>query len=161
MCSAWESGSQMEKALFWSLCCVAFTSVLLLLLLLSRMKIKRKILWHIWESHLFFWFWLSSPDTLVYKVTFAQNGTPSVFHQSSSVQSLSCVQLFVTLWTAAHQAFLSITNSQSLFKLMSIESVMPSSHLILCRPLLLPPSIFLSIKVFSNESALQIGWPKY
>ena len=68
---------------------------------------------------------------------------------------------FVTLWTAAHQASLSITNSQSLHKLMSIESVMPSSHLILCRPLLLPPSIFPSIRVFSNESVLHIRWPKY
>ena len=71
----------------------------------------------------------------------------------SSVQLLSRIQLFVTPWTAAHQASLSITNSQSLLKLMSIESVMPSNHLILCRPLLLP-SIFPSIRVFSNESAL-------
>ena len=79
----------------------------------------------------------------------------------SSFQSLSPVRLFVTLWTAACQAFLSITNSQSLLKLMSIESVMPSSHLILCYPLLLPPSIFPSIRVFSNESVLHIKWPKY
>ena len=79
----------------------------------------------------------------------------------SSVQSLSSVQLFVTPWTAAHQASLSITNSQSLPKLMSIESVMPSNHLILCRPLLLLPSIFPSIRVFSNKSALRIRWPKY
>ena len=79
----------------------------------------------------------------------------------SSVQSLSRVQLFVTPWTAAHQASLSITNSQSLPKLMSIESVMPSNHLILYRPLLLLPSIFPSIRVFSNESALCIRWPKY
>ena len=79
--------------------------------------------------------------------------------QFSSVQSLSCVQLFVTPWTAAHQASLSITNSRSLLKL--IESVMPSNHLILCRPLLLLPSIFPSIRVFSNESALRIRWPKY
>ena len=79
----------------------------------------------------------------------------------SSVQSLSCVQLFATPWTAAHQASLSITNSQSLLKLMSIESVMPSNHLILCLPLLLQPSIFPSIRVFSNESALCIRWPKY
>ena len=81
--------------------------------------------------------------------------------QFSSFQSLSCVRLFVTPWTAACQASLSITNSWSLPKLMSIESVMPSNHLILCRPLLLPPSIFLSIRVFSNESALPIKWPKY
>ena len=79
----------------------------------------------------------------------------------SSVQSLSHVQLFVTPWTAACQASLSITNSQSLLKLMSIESVMPSNHLILCHPLLLPPSIFPSIRVFSSESALCIRWPKY
>ena len=81
--------------------------------------------------------------------------------QFSSVLSLSHVQLFATPWTAARQASLSITNSQSLLKLMSIESVMPSNHFILCRPLLLPPSIFPSITVFSNESALRIWWPKY
>ena len=81
--------------------------------------------------------------------------------QFSSVQSLSCVQLFVTPWTAAHQASLSITNSQSLLILMSSESVMPSNHLILCHPLLLPPSVFPSIRVFSNESVLCIRWPKY
>ena len=79
----------------------------------------------------------------------------------SSVQSLSHVRLFATLWTAACQASLSITNSQSLLKLMSIESMMPSNHLILCHPLLLPPSIFPSIRVFSSESALRIRWPKY
>ena len=78
-----------------------------------------------------------------------------------SVQSLSRVRLFLTPWTAARQASLSVTNSQSLLKLMSIESVMPSSHLILCRPLLLSPSIFPSIRVFSNESVLHIRWPKY
>ena len=72
-----------------------------------------------------------------------------------------CVQLFETPWTAARQASLSITNSQSLLKLMSIESVMPSSHFILCRSLLLPPSIFPSIRVFSNESALCIRWSNY
>ena len=79
----------------------------------------------------------------------------------SSVQSLSHIRLFVTQWIAARQASLSITNSQSLFKLMSIESVMPSNHLILCCPLLFLPSIFPSIRVFSNESALRIRWPKY
>ena len=77
-----------------------------------------------------------------------------------SVHLLSCVQLFATPWTAACQASLSITNSQSLLKLMSIESVMPSSHLIFCHPLLLLPSIFPSIRVFSNESVLCIRWPK-
>ena len=78
-----------------------------------------------------------------------------------SVQLFSRVQLFATPWTAAHQASLSITNSRSLLKLMSIESAMPSNHLILCHPLLLPPSIFLSIRVFSNELVLHIRWPKY
>ena len=79
----------------------------------------------------------------------------------SSVQSLSCVQLFATLWTAAHQASLSLTNSRSLLKLMSIESGMPSNYLILCRPLLLLLSIFPSIRVFSNKSVLRIRWSKY
>ena len=76
-------------------------------------------------------------------------------------ESLSRVWLFATPWTAAHKAFLSIINPRSLLKLKSIESVMPSNHLILCCPLLLPPSIFPSIRVFSNESALSIRWPKY
>ena len=78
-----------------------------------------------------------------------------------SVQSLSRLPLFAAPWTAAHQASLSITNTQSFLKLMSIESVMPSNHFILCCPLLLLPSIFPSIRVFSNESALRIRWPKY
>ena len=78
-----------------------------------------------------------------------------------SVQSLSCVQLCATPWTAAHPASLSITNSQSLLKHMSIESVMPSSHLILCRPLLLLPPIPPSIRVFPNESSLRMRWPEY
>ena len=81
--------------------------------------------------------------------------------QFSSVQSLSYVQLFATPWITARQASLSITNSRSPPKPMSIESVMPSNHLILCRPLLLLPSIFPGITVFSNESALRIRWPKY
>ena len=81
--------------------------------------------------------------------------------QFSLVQALSHVQLFVTPWTAARQASLCITNSRSLLKLMSIESVMPSNHVILCRPLLLLPSIFPSIRVFSNESVLLIRQPKY
>ena len=79
----------------------------------------------------------------------------------SSVQSLSHVELFATSWTAAHQASLSITNSWSLLKLVSSDLVMPSNHLILCCPLLLQPSIFPSIRVFSSESALCIRWPKY
>ena len=79
----------------------------------------------------------------------------------SSVQSLSWVWLFATPWTAVYQASMSIMNSWSLLKLMSVEWVMPSNHLILCRPLIFPHSIFTSIRVFSNESALQIRWPKY
>ena len=80
---------------------------------------------------------------------------------SESVQSLSHVQLFLTPWTAAQQASLTVTNSRSLLKLMSIRAVMPSSHLILCHPLLLTPSIFPRIRVFSNESVLHIRWPEY
>ena len=81
--------------------------------------------------------------------------------QFSSVQSCSCVQLIATPWTAARQASLSITNSRSLLRLMSVESLMPSNYLILCRPLLLLPSIFPNIRVFSNELAFHIRWPKY
>ena len=84
-----------------------------------------------------------------------------IFNLFSSVQSLSCFWLLATPWTATLQAFLSTTNCQSLLKLMSIESVMSSNHLILCLPLLLPPSMFPGIKVFSNESVLRIRWPKY
>ena len=90
--------------------------------------------------------------------TYQDIGAPTLF---SSVQLLSRVRLFETPWTAAHQASLSITNSRSLPKLMSIESVTPSNHLILCRPLFLLPSIFPRIRIFSNESALHIRWPKY
>ena len=86
---------------------------------------------------------------------------PSIYCQFSSVQSLSHVWLFAAPWTAARQAFLSITNSRSPPRPMSIESMMPSNHLILCCPLLLLPSIFPSIRVFSNESILHIRWPKY
>ena len=93
-------------------------------------------------------------------------GSQRVWHglatkQQASVQSHSHKQPFATPWTAARQAFLSITSSWSLLKVMSTESVMPSNHLILCRPLLLLPSIFPRIKVFSNESALPIRWLKY
>ena len=90
-----------------------------------------------------------------------QGGCRTLVVQFSSVQSLSCVLLFATPWTAVHQAYLSITNSQTLLKLMSIESVMPSNHLILCPPLLLLPSISPSIMFFSNESVLHIRCPKY
>ena len=93
---------------------------------------------------------------------FRKKNTQSCFElQFSSVQLLSHVRLFATPQTAAHQASLSITNSQSLLKLMSIELVMSSNHLLFCHPFLLPPSIFPSIRVFSNESVLHIRWPKY
>ena len=82
-------------------------------------------------------------------------------HMCNQLSSVAQSCLFVTPWTTAHQDSLSITNSQSLLKLMPIESVTPSNHLILCRPLLLPPSIFPSIRVFSNESVLHIKWPKF
>ena len=109
-------------------------------------------------------FYFMVPETKNF-IFFTSTSAPSYFfhdyNQFSSVQSLSRVQLFVTPQTTARQASLSITNSRSLLKLMSIELVMPSSLLILCRPLLLLPSIFPSIRVFSNESALRIRWPKY
>ena len=106
----------------------------------------------------------SCPPELCSVPTSAPNMRPSPIFLNllmlfNSVQSLSRVQLLATPWTAACQAFLSITNSQGL--LMAIELVMPSNHLILCHPLLLPPSIFPSIRVFSNESVLHIMWPKY
>ena len=97
---------------------------------------------------------LFSPNYLFHRSNF-------IFFQFSSFQSLSHVQLFATPWTAACHASLSITNSQSLLKLMFIKSVIPSDHLILCRPLLHLPLIFLSIRVFSKESVLCIRWPKY
>ena len=104
---------------------------------------------------------LRSCQTWLHVVHFHEDASIWTSVQFSSVQSLSRVRVFATPWTAAHQASLSITNSWSLLKLMSIESVMPSNHLILCCPLLLPPSIFPSIRVFSNESVLHIRWPKY
>ena len=85
----------------------------------------------------------------------------AIMYQLSSIQSLSSVWLFATSWTAARQAYLSITNSRSPPKYMSIELVIPSSHLILCRPLLLLPSVFPNIRLFSNELALHNKWPKY
>ena len=94
-------------------------------------------------------------DSWIYQTWYIPRG------HFSSVQSLSHVQLFATPWTAARRASLSIINSQSLLKLMSIESVMPSNHQLLCCLLLLPPSIFPSIRVFSNKSILCIRWPKY
>ena len=104
----------------------------------------------------------TKPGPLYWEHGILAIGPPGEFRfQFSSVQLLSHVRLFSTPWTAARQASLSITNSQSVLKLMSIESVMPSNHIILCRPLLLLPSIFPSIRVFSNESDLHIMWPKY
>ena len=106
-------------------------------------------------------------NTIIYKIDLKENNNKDLLYstenniQFSSVQLLSHVQLFMTPWTTAHQASLSIINSQSPPKPMSIESVMLSNHLILCHPLLLLPSIFPSIKVFLNESALHIRWPKY
>ena len=105
------------------------------------------------------WSTRASPVSILHK--FVSPLHHCLVSQFSSVQSLSRVQLFSTPWTATHQASLSITNSQSLLILMSIELVMPSNHLILYCPLLLPPSIFPSIRVFSNESVLCIRWPKY
>ena len=98
---------------------------------------------------------------LYFSLTFPLVNTLIFYAYVIIAQSLSCVQLFVTPWTTARQASLSINNPWRLHKLMSIESMMPSNHHILCRPLLLLPSIFLSIRVFSNDSVLHIRWPKY
>ena len=119
--------------------------------------------WIIWLV-LFIIFWgttrLFSAAAVLFYMPFPSFPHPCQ-HLFSSVQLLSCVWLFATPWTSAGQASLSITNSRSPPKLMSIESVMPSNHLILCHPLLLLPSIFPSIRIFLNESALCIRWPKY
>ena len=101
------------------------------------------------------------PGTLDYNLFRAEILKDSGYKHFSLVPWLSHIQLFVTPWTAACQASLSSANSQSLLKLMLIELVMPSNHLILCHPLLLPPSIFPSIRVFSNESVLHMRWPKF
>ena len=103
--------------------------------------------------------WLISGFPLVFQVLYEWIWVPAL--QFSSVQLLSCARLFVTPWIAARQGSLSITNSQSSFRFTSIESVMPSSHLILCCPLLLLPPIPRSIRVFANESTLHMRWPKY
>ena len=118
------------------------------------------------KSNLFFFFWivllvsyLNLHSSMFYYSWVCYLASLNV--QFSSVQLLSCALLFATPWTTACQASLSITNSRSLLKLMSIELVMPSNHLILCHPLLVLPSIFPSIRVFSNESALHVRWLKY
>ena len=104
-------------------------------------------------------------NTFTYKLLFRRNQYVLIWHFISnfwvSLFNCSIMSNSATPWTAAHQAFLSITNSWNLLKLMSIELVMPSNHLILCHPFLLPPSIFPSIRVFSNELVLHIKWPKY
>ena len=105
--------------------------------------------------------WFTIILLLPFPTILPEEYTLNFLHGINSVQSLSCVQHFATPWTAACQPSLSIINSQSLLKLMHIESVMPSNHLILCHPLLLLPSVFPSIRVFSNESVLHIRWPKY
>ena len=107
-----------------------------------------------------FFIYAKNASEILIEITLNLQTTLYSMNIFSSVPLLGCVRLFVTPWTAAHQASLSITNSQSSLKLMSIESVMPSSHLILCCPLLLPPSIFPSIRVFSSESVLCIRWAK-
>ena len=104
--------------------------------------------------------WVSGGSRIQNCIALGSRAHTFIHNTTSSIQSLSHVWFFVIQWTAARQASLSITNSQSLLKLTSMESVMPSNHLILCRPLFLP-SIFPSIRVFSNESILHIGWPKY
>ena len=136
------------------------------------MIFKSVSLWpliHLESSSHFLWLWLSCLPLSLTRILVIPLDASGKFRiispvksllpcQFSSVQSLSCVQLFVTPWTAARQASLSIANYHSLLKLMSIELVMPSNHLILCHPLLLLPSIFPSIRVFSNESAPHIRW---
>ena len=104
---------------------------------------------------------MNLPGVLEYLRIWAIRSNDEILQSIVTVQSRSRVQLFVTPWTAAHHASLSFTISQTLLKLMSTESVMPSNHVILCRPLLLLPSIFPSIRAFSNESVLHIRWPKY
>ena len=123
------------------------------------LKLKLQYFGHLMRRAIF----PSLPSWLSFQLVFGRHFVTSFSHgaQFSSVHLISRVWLFVTPWTTAIQASLSITNSWSLLKLMSIESVMPSNHLINCHPLLLLPSIFPSIRVFSSESALRIRWPNY
>ena len=125
-----------------------------------------KLLSHVWLFAIPWTVAYEAPPSLEFSRQEYQSGLPFLSHllvldKLSSVQSLSHIRLFVTPWTTAHQASLSITNSWSLLKLTSIESVMLSNHLILYCPLLLSPSIFPSIRIFSNESVIHITWPKY
>ena len=113
-------------------------------------------IYHVYFSYVFFSH-IDDGKCIIIKILYKERKSAEI----SSVQSLSCVWLFATPWTAARQASLSITNSQILFKLMSVESVIPSNHLNFCSPLLLLPSIFPSIRVSSNESVLLIRWPKF
>ena len=149
-------------------CFIKITVLLTLANLCSMVLLQKgfsKALWHYYLLPLAFSIFftkLYNPHLHPRQHLLPSNKHKKLFSISNtSVQLLSRVQLFATPWTAACQASLSITNSQSLLKLMSIESMMPSNHLILCCPLLLPPSIFPSIRVFSNESLLCIRWPKY
>ena len=121
----------------------------------KQIQMKRSKLWSLG------WTWIHLESTHFNLSGLNSSYTVRISVQFSSVQSLSCVQLFATPWIAARQASLSITNSRSSLKLTSIESVMPFSHLILCHPLLLLPPIPSSIRVFSNESTLYVRWPKY
>ena len=149
-----DSGSRFQQPhCLTTLCFWQWRCLLLLLLLLAS--------YLIWFSLWDFIFYHHYIQCKVTEITRSRGSLFTRVVQFSSVQSLSCVWLFATPWTAAHQDSLSITDSWSLFKLMSFESMMPSNYLILCRPLLLLPSIFPSIRVFSNESVLHITWPKY
>ena len=127
----------------------------------SKMKSQMEFIYTYIHTHTYIYMNWFKKIILSGKGLSANEPISQIMSKFSSVQSLSHVWLFVILWTTAHQAALSITNSWSLPKLMSIKSVMPSNHLILCRPLLLPLLIFPRIRVFSDESVLHIKWPKY
>ena len=147
----------LEQVLFWSLL-ISFSFWIVCVFNLPYFSILLYIFY--WILPVFLHYVLVVLLWVIYGYL-AYHNLPCKYTIFSSVQSFSHVQLFATPWITAHQASLSITNSQSLPKLMSIELVMPSNHLILCCPLLLLPSIFCNIRVFSNETALHIRWPKY
>ena len=128
--------------------------------LLSKARIQVSE-WRCYSLRLFASKWWENWDPKASDAQYWFVGISFISWGFSSVQLLSCVWLFVTPWAVARQASLSITSSQSLLKPMSIASVIPSNHLLLCRPLLLLPSVFTSIRVFSKESVLRIRWPKY